>query len=171
MGRLRFLFTMLGRSSTDICMFGIVLFVFVIAFGTAGFLTFNSDVDDFRSYVFSMSNMVRFTLVDMNYESLTLSSRLWGSFFYFCWSLLMLFILANVFIAILSDAYSQVQMELTDEDVIDLNFFGGALDLIKSRITKTIIGNSRHSKFDADGDGKISAKELAQETGISIDEA
>ncbi len=60
-----------------------------------------------------MSNMVRFTLVDMNYSALSLSSRLWGSFF-FLWSLLMLLILANVFIAILTEAYSQVQMELTD---------------------------------------------------------
>ena len=107
---------MLGKSSTDILMFGIVLTVFVIAFGTAGFLTFNSDVDDFRSYVFSMGNMVRFTLVDMDYGNLTLSARLWGSFFYYLWSLLMLLILANVFIAILTEAYSQVQMELTEED-------------------------------------------------------
>merc|ERR1712176_1561817 len=111
--RLRFLFTMLGRSSTDILMFVVVLGVFVIAFGTAGFLTFSSDVDDFRSYIFSMSNMVRFVLVEMDYTALTVSSRAFGSFFYFLWSLLMLLILANVFIAILTEAYSQVQMELT----------------------------------------------------------
>merc|ERR1712129_307966 len=166
--RLSFLFKMLGRSSTDILMFGIVLMVFVIAFGTAGFLTFNSDVDDFRSPLFSMSNMVRFTLVDMDYDSLTLSSRLWGSMFYFCWSLLMLLILANVFIAILSEAYSQVAAELTDEDNIDLpNIFLK----IKSRMSNMMLRNAQHNEFDGDGDGYVDADELAKQCDISIQEA
>eukprot|EP01084_Bolivina_argentea_P084993 153644_1 len=167
--RLRFLFTMLGRSSTDILMFAIVLGVFVVAFGTAGFLTFNSDVDDFRSYVFSMSNMVRFTLVDMDYKALSLSSRMWGSLFYFCWSLLMLLILANVFIAILTEAYSQVQMELTDDDKIDLNFLGmgPAIAKIRETIAKTVT----HQAYDEDGDGLVSAQELADQTGVSLKRA
>eukprot|EP00484_Ammonia_sp_Unknown_P018940 CAMPEP_0197025922 /NCGR_PEP_ID=MMETSP1384-20130603/6121_1 /TAXON_ID=29189 /ORGANISM="Ammonia sp." /LENGTH=743 /DNA_ID=CAMNT_0042454511 /DNA_START=22 /DNA_END=2253 /DNA_ORIENTATION=- len=171
--RLRFLFTMLGRSSTDILMFVIVLGVFVIAFGTAGFLTFNSDVDDFRSYVFSMSNMVRFTIVDMDYPSLTLSARLWGSAFYFFWSLLMLLILANVFIAILTEAYSQVQMELTDDDKLDLNFLGlnGAFSKVREAVTARINAAVKHDDFDEDGDGKVSAKELAEQTNITEERA
>jgi len=164
---------MLGRSSTDILMFAIVLGVFVVAFGTAGFLTFNSDVDDFRSYVFSMSNMVRFTLVDMDYSALSLSSRLWGSLFYFLWSLLMLLILANVFIAILTEAYSQIQMELTDDDKIDLNFFGmgGALGKLRTTIAATINKTVRVEAFDDDGDGKVSAAELAAQTNITEERA
>ena len=99
--RLRFLFTMLNHSSPDLVMFAIVLLVFIISFGTAGFMTFKSDVDDFRSYTVAMANMMRFTMVDMDYGALTLSSRAWGSLFYFVWSLLMLLILANVYICLL----------------------------------------------------------------------
>jgi len=168
--RLRFLFTMLSRSSADILMFVIVLFVFVIAFGTAGFLTFNSDVDDFRSYVFSMSNMVRFTLVDMDYPALTVSARLWGSLFYFAWSLLMLLILANVFIAILSEAYSQVQMELTEDDKISFGV-GGVLERIREGIRQRITQNVQHDVIDEDHDGKISAAELAKATGVTEERA
>ena len=46
--RLHFLFTMLKRSATDISMFFIVLVIFIFAFGTGGFIAFNSDVSDFR---------------------------------------------------------------------------------------------------------------------------
>ena len=67
-----------------------------------------------------MFNMCRFVLVDMDYDALTRSSPNWGAVFYFIWSLLMLLVLANVFIAILTEAYSEVQMDLTDEDDLDI---------------------------------------------------
>jgi len=120
-----------------------------------------------------MGNMVRFTLVDMDYPSLTLSARLWGSLFYFGWSLLMLLILANVFIAILTEAYSQVQMELTDDDKLDLNFLGmgGVLGRMRATIVERINAAVKHDEFDGDGDGKVSAEELAQQTNITIERA
>jgi len=109
----------------------------------------------------------------MNYSDLTLSSRLFGSFFYFFWSLLMLLILANVFIAILTEAYSQVQMELTEDDKIDLNFLGmgGALGKIRSTIVARINAAVQHDEFDGDGDGKVSAEELAAQTNITVERA
>ena len=122
--RLQFLFTMLGHSSTDLLMFAIVLFIFVIAFGTAGFMTFKSDVSDFRSYNMALISMVRFTVTEMDGDTLMSSTRMWGSFFYFVWSLIMLLILANVFIAILSEAYAAVQADMQDEEEFDINVFG-----------------------------------------------
>merc|ERR1712083_1107719 len=136
-------------------------------------MTFKSDVDDFRSYTITIANMMRFTMVDMDYDSLTVSSRAFGSFFYFFWSLLMLLILANVFIAILTEAYSQVQMELTDDDKLDLNFLGmgGALGRLKAAVAKRINATVRHDEFDGDGNGKVSAAELAEQTNITIERA
>merc|ERR1712038_356881 len=114
-------------------MFLLVLAVFIVAFGTSGFMTFTSDVDDFRSYPISLGNMVRFTISEMDYDKLTVSSRLWGSFFYFVWSLLMLLILANVFIAILSEAYSQVAAD-SAETAQPVNFFGKLRKSITNRV-------------------------------------
>eukprot|EP01083_Nonionella_stella_P120490 361108_1 len=170
--RLRFLFTMLGHSSMDILMFVIVLSVFVIAFATAGFVSFSSDVDDFRSYVFSMSNMIRFVLVEMDYQSLILSSRFWGSAFYFIWSLLMLLILSNVFIAILVDGYAKVKEDLTDDDAIDFGMkrMSAHASGIWTRI-RSLTASATHDDLDEDQDGKISAKELANQSNISIQRA
>jgi len=167
--RLRFLFTMLSESSMDLIMFLIVLAVFIVAFGTSGFMTFTSDVDDFRSYPISLGNMVRFTISEMDYEKLTVSSRLWGSFFYFVWSLLMLLILANVFIAILSEAYSQVSADLA-EHAKPVNLFGKLKKTLTSRIGVQM-EDLNQEDIDEDGDGVISAEELADATGVSLDRA
>merc|ERR1712204_74749 len=76
-------------------------------------------------------------------DSLTLSSRLWGT-------------------------YSQVAAELTDEDNIDLpNIFLK----IKSRMSNMMLRNAQHNEFDGDGDGYVDADELAKRCDISLQEA
>jgi len=168
--RLQFLFTMLKRSATDIFMFFIVLVVFIFGFGTAGFIAFNSDVSDFRSYGFTIGNMFRFVLVDMDYDALTRSSSNWGAVFYFVWSLMMLLVLANVFIAILTEAYSEVQMDL--EDDLDPNkLLGNFTKMVLGEKTVEKLNKLRVDDFDDDGDGQIDAHELAQRTNLSVHEA
>merc|ERR1719206_1537432 len=80
----------------------------------------------------------------------------------------MLLILANVFIAILTDAYSDVQSDMTDDDKISFNFFGS----LKQRVTKVIrkkIGREMQMQdFDGDGDGMVDASELAKQTGVTV---
>merc|ERR1712233_93756 len=100
----------------------------------------------------------------MDYEAMTRSSRTWGGAFYFVWSLLMLLVLANVFIAILTEAYSEVQMDLTGSD--DLNFIGKGWTKMKDKINKLKVND-----MDEDGDGMIGPEELAKQTGITVERA
>ena len=99
--RIRFLFAMFERTATDLFIFVIVLFLFILAFATTAFLSFSSDVEDFRSLNSSILNLVRYTVTDMDVQLLTNSSLIIGPIFFVFWSLLMILILANVFIAIL----------------------------------------------------------------------
>ena len=84
----------------------------------AGFLLFCSDVRDFRSFSYAMANMIRYTVAELDYTELSGSSSLAGSAYYFGWSLLMLLVLANVFVAILSEAYVRVAERFEDEKEI-----------------------------------------------------
>jgi len=54
------------------------------------------------------------------FEELTESHRTWGSIYFSLWGVLMLLILANVFIAILSNAYEVVFAELRENDDEDM---------------------------------------------------
>ncbi|ETO13837.1 hypothetical protein RFI_23534 [Reticulomyxa filosa] len=169
--RLKFFFTMLGKAGQDLLMFILVLIIFFLGFGFCGYMIFSSDVDDYRSMVYAFSNMVRFMVGDIDYSSLQVSSRTWGSVYYVLWSVLMLLILTNVFIAILSQAYSETADELSDEDKLSFGFLGmrGAvlrLQQMVRNVTKLGIDT-----LDADGDGQLDAQELAAKTGWTIEAA
>jgi len=171
--RVRFLFTMLERSSKDLFIFTIVLFVFYLAFGMAGFLSFSSDVSDYRSLTMSIMNLMRYTITDMDREALTSSNRYLGNMFYVGWSVLMILILANVFIAILSEAYATIS---TDDDEEELfSRFTGTLknaiirvsDKLDQGVMKGLVDWARKStssifqENDDNHDGKLSRSELA----------
>lgn len=122
--RIKFLFAILNHSAQDLFVFSIVLFVLFMAFGFAGFLLFSSDVEEFRTFPHSIINLVRFLISDLEYDTLTESSVVWGSIFYCLWGIVMILILANVFIAILTDAYMEVQKQRTESENIQ---FGALL--------------------------------------------
>ena len=166
--RVRFLFRMLQRSSQDLLVFCLLLIVIVLCFGLAGFLAFSSDVDDFRSFPHSVMNLIRFTVTEPNYASLRASNRALGSVFFVAWGVLMLLILANVFIAILSDAYTNVALELSKEDEKVLENLKARISSFADRLVNiTNVWN----RADANHDGKIDAQELATAMNIPLQEA
>merc|ERR1719461_1225846 len=70
----------------------------------------------------SAQDLVIFSIVlfvlfgDVDYDKLAESSTIYGSIFYCSWGVIMLLILANVFIAILCDAYVEVKKLGAGED-------------------------------------------------------
>ena len=179
--RVRFLFTMLQRSSQDLLIFSIVLFVFFLAFGMAAFLSFSSDVSDFRSLGYSILNLMRYTVTDLDYESLRNSNRFLGNLYYVIWSILMILILANVFIAILSEAYATISTETDDE--------GDLLTKLKASVRQSLLIMKQNglirgvlkwvhtptrkifSKTDKNKDGQLSTSEIAAAMHIEKDKA
>ena len=171
--RVRFLFTMLARSSKDLFIFTIVLFVFYLAFGMAGFLSFSSDVADYRSLTMSIMNLMRYTITDMDREALTSSNRYLGNMFYVGWSVLMILILANVFIAILSEAYATISTDDDEEELFSrfTGTFKKAIVRFSDKLDRGVLTGlakwarrSTGSIFrenDEDRDGKLSRSELA----------
>ena len=132
--RVRFLFRMFQRSYKDILVFTLVIIVFVFAFGMMGYLSFSQDVSDFRTFGHSVANLGRYIIGDLDYAVLVESNRSLGSAFYFMWGVLILLILANVFIAILSDSYATVAEDFVEEEDIfaKLGFVKRTKSMLKS---------------------------------------
>ena len=110
--RIRFLFSMLHVSANDLIAFSLVLLVLFLAFGLSGFIAFGTDVKDFRTFHHSVLNLFRFMTGDMDYYELASSSVILGSVYFCLWGIVILLMLANVFIAILTDAYGVVRQEV-----------------------------------------------------------
>eukprot|EP01083_Nonionella_stella_P085164 236005_1 len=160
--RVRFLFTMLQRSSQDLLIFSIVLFVFFLAFGIAAFLSFSSDVSDFRSLSYAIVNLMRYTVTDLDYVSLRNSNRFLGNLYYVIWSILIILILSNVFIAILSEAYATISTEEEEEKIFDRlrHEFKDSIQTLK-RHTVALSGYFFRAA-DSNKDGHLSKQEIAK---------
>ena len=166
--RIRFLFNMFQNTATDLIIFMIVLFIFILAFATTAFLSFSSDVEEFRSLNSSILNLVRYSVTDMDLEKLSDSSLVVGPIFFVLWSILMILILANVFIAIMCDAYNAVNNTHKDEE-FGINF--GLKTIMKKFQNFGTFFNTSFSSIDKNNDGIVNHKELAKCTGLNQKDA
>ena len=174
--RMGFFFRLFANASTDLLIFLVILFVFFFAFGTLGYIIFSSDVDAYRSFPTALRNMIRFAVTPMDYDALTESSLLSGGVYYFVWSLLMLLILSNVFIAILAQAYTEIVEEFAvdDEDDNPFEFLTNAKKSLSNLLSINLKGKTAAEQFktiDANPDGKITGDELAKATGLDRETA
>lgn len=161
----RVLFTMFKKTASDMLVFVIILCVIFLAYGIGGFLVFSSDVSDYRTFSFSIINLFRYTVTEMDYDSLKQSNVTAGTIYYITWTLLMLLILVNVFIAILSDGFSDAQQEKNEsqeESVLPLMF----LRSIPKKFRGILFG-----LLDENKDGLLDKSEIAKAHGINEDEA
>jgi len=158
--KMRLLFAMFYKTWKNMFVFIIILFVFYLAYGVAGFLLFSSDVSDYRRLRYAIFNLFRYTVTDMDYDSLKRSSIVGGNIYYVTWTLIMLLILVNVFVAILTQGYEDAQEDCNeDTERMFRKFIPG---FIRKSIFQTI---------DIDKSGYLDAAELSRIHGITLDEA
>jgi len=157
--RIRLLFTLFRKTAGDILVFGIILFVLWLAYGIAGFLVFSSDVSDYRTLRYAILNLVRYTVTDMDYDSLRQSNIMCGTIYYVTWTILMLLVLVNVFVAILTDGYTACQEENKkhEPEKFTLGMFLPSKDTKMMRMIRNLIWKD----LDKNQDGLVSEAELA----------
>ena len=118
--RLTFLFTMLRRSALDFCIFMTMLMIFVSSFGFGGYILFSGDVMEFRQLHYAVGNMFRAIVSDLDYDMLLRETQvenwIFASLYYVVWGVFVILVLSNVFIAILSESYANVQIDF-DRDL------------------------------------------------------
>merc|ERR1711920_905944 len=161
----RVLFMMFKKTASDMLVFVIILIVIFLAFGIGGFLVFSSNVSDYRTFSFSIINLFRYTVTEMDYDALNQANVTAGTIYYMTWTLLMLLILVNVFIAILSDGFAEAQEEKTqsqEESVLPLLFMKSMPNVIRNMVFNMI---------DDDKDGYLDKSEIAKNQGITEEEA
>merc|ERR1711991_613482 len=139
------------------------------------FLLFGNDESDFRSLTYSFLNLMRFSISEMPYDELVHSNRIFGSMFFFFWSILMILILVNVFIAILSEAYTQVADELAEEKIkLNISFNKNSVFKRASSVYNSLekfVHNNVFKSLDTNKDDHVDADELAAIKNIDKEQA
>ncbi|KAK9824402.1 hypothetical protein WJX72_010049 [[Myrmecia] bisecta] len=92
--------------------FFIIITIVIVGSAQAFFLAFGSKLPQYRNIQESIFALVRALLLDFSLQELR-SANLWlGPLFFGSFIILAVFVLLNMFIAIISDAYSEVRHEL-----------------------------------------------------------
>ena len=152
--RLGFLLTMLKRSAMDILTFLYMLSIFVCAFGFAGYMLFGNDVMEFRQLHYAIGNMFRAIESGLDYDLLLretpVETWVFALLFEITWGVFVMLVLSNVFIAILSEAYANVQIDFDR----DLRFKDIRLHIqqqMKAKWEKTKKGRKRNNSNPKSG--------------------
>lgn len=94
--------------------FMVSLVVFVGSFAFGGYIMFHGDIIEFRQLHYAMGNIFRAIVSHLDYDKLLgetqVDNWIFASFYYVVWGIFAILVLSNVFIAILSESYANIQV-------------------------------------------------------------
>lgn len=114
--KISFLLDMLVEAAPEMTYFLVCGVIISMACSFSGYILFMSDCYSFRSITQSTLSSFKYWVTEMDLEMLMASNRSLGLVFYLFWTLLLLLIIANVFVAILCEAYVSVKSSYIDEE-------------------------------------------------------
>ena len=101
----------LARISGPISGFCLPFFFAFLAFGLFAFSVFGTELNDYSTFQMTMVTQFSMTLGDFDFEALVMANPLLGPLYFFSFVGMNVFILMNVFLAIINDSYAEVQEE------------------------------------------------------------
>jgi len=102
----------------DLLLFLLMFFVILFGFASAFFITFGADVSDFRTLSESFGTLMRILLGDFDYGALQEANSVMAPVLFYFFNVIVFFILLNMFLAIICDAFAEVKGNQTEEDLM-----------------------------------------------------
>ncbi|KAL0207537.1 hypothetical protein P9112_012165 [Eukaryota sp. TZLM1-RC] len=109
--RLSFLTRVLKASAKDIFGFSVIFLILIIGYSFCGRLAFGIDVFEYRSLPHACLALFRMMVGDFNYEDLWNANRVIAPIFLVSFTLLIYFILLNMFLAIINDTFTVIRQK------------------------------------------------------------
>ena len=108
------------RSASRVGGFLLVFFVIFYGFSQTHCMVFQGRLEEFRTVGDSMYTLMRSLLGDFDFTTLQESNIYMGPVLFIFFVILAVFVVLNMLIAIISDAYMEVQQELENKPDVDL---------------------------------------------------
>jgi hypothetical protein len=113
------------RASEDTMYFLIIFAIFLFGFVGMSFVSFGANLEDFSTVGFAVRKCFETAVGDFDYQSLKKTNEPMAVLFFFPFNILFVFILSNIFLAIINDAYEARRAPEGDEEK-DVNYFASA---------------------------------------------
>ncbi|XP_063773052.1 polycystin-2 isoform X2 [Pseudophryne corroboree] len=157
--------TTMSRCAKDILGFSIMFFIIFLAYAQFAFLVFGSQVDDFRTFQDCIFTQFRILLGDFNFTEVEEANRILGPIYFTSFVFFMFFILLNMFLAIISDTYSEVKTDMAQQksemELADLIKKAFSKAMVKLKLKKSAVDDISESLRQ--GGGKLNFDELRQD--------
>ena len=151
----------LGYAATDLVTFLAMFVIVFLGFSHMAYMAFGDSMRDFRNFGNSMLTLFQAMVGTVNFEGLDSANRFLGPVFYMGFMVLVFLIMMNMFLAIVSAAYTTILIQ--DEQGRHEFDFGGfvsaVVETVKERWNARFSAETREraasalDDFDDEGDG------------------
>jgi hypothetical protein len=151
--RMSLLWIVLAHASKDLVPFTIMFFTIFLAYATMGHLVFGPTVPGWATFTASCLTLFRMLIGDISYQDMSEANKIIAPLFLTSFVVLLFFILVNVFLAICTDAYSEVQavIKKKEKSLAEKGFgqrilknASKAVRLSLSALTCGLLGKKKH---------------------------
>ncbi|XP_023655171.1 polycystin-2 [Paramormyrops kingsleyae] len=157
--------TTMSRCAKDILGFAIMFFIIFIAYAQLAYLVFGTQVNDFSTFKACIFTQFRIILGDFEFSKIEEANRILGPIYFTTFVFFIIFILLNMFLAIINDTYSEVKADMaqhkSEMELADLIKKGYNKAMVKLRLKKTTVDDISESFRHAGG--KLNFDELRQD--------
>jgi polycystin 2 len=103
----------LSSSAKDLFGFSIMFFIVFLSFAQLGYLVFGTEVESYSSFDVALFSQFRILLGDFQFDELQNANRVLGPAYFVLYVFFVFFILLNMFLAIINDAYAEVKADMS----------------------------------------------------------
>lgn len=128
--KLKILLGTLGNAAGKVSGFSFITAVVLFGSSQAFTLAFGTSLEAYRNLTQSFFSLTRVLFGDFDFEALRMESPFMGPLMFFSFSMLGVFILLNMFIAIISDAFAETKAELDELEDVGVDTIGKAVTRI-----------------------------------------
>ncbi|CAF1487008.1 unnamed protein product [Rotaria magnacalcarata] len=102
----------LHYAQKDLSSFGFVFIIFMVAYAHMGFGLFGRSLQSYKSFFTALTTCFRMLLGEINAPDMLAVSRVYGSFYFLSFIILVFVALLSIFLTILNDSFAHVKREL-----------------------------------------------------------
>ncbi|XP_030841939.1 polycystic kidney disease protein 1-like 2 [Strongylocentrotus purpuratus] len=121
--RIGILSTTIGSCTKDLFHFGIMFGIFFLAYALAFYKMYARSLYDFSDFIFTLETLSAAMLGKFSYDGFVQNNRILGPIFFFFFMITITFILVNMFLTIVIEAFSSVKRDITrqsnDYEMVD----------------------------------------------------
>ncbi|VEN45620.1 unnamed protein product [Callosobruchus maculatus] len=102
----------LKKCAKDMMYFTLIFVIVFCAYSELGYMLFGNVVEDFSSIGLAMFTLLRTTLGDFQYDEIERADKVLAPMYFLSFIYLVFFVLLNMFLAIISDTYTNIRTEI-----------------------------------------------------------